>query len=147
MLYAAFSHLAYTQHACFDRIIAELPDGEDLRERVVELIVTHGGGYGRDMVLSAELYALAVRDERYRALIQNWMERSRASLARYFPPELAPMIDALQEGLVLHSLLALTGACREHDSHCPAQTRRPVHGLLRDRSLHGHMGLAHPRHP
>jgi hypothetical protein len=31
------------------------------------------------------------------------MERSRTSLARHFPPELTPMIDALQEGLVLHS--------------------------------------------
>jgi DNA-binding transcriptional regulator YbjK len=103
MLYAAFSHLADTQHARFDRIMAELPDGQDPRERVVELIVTHGEGYGRDLVLSAELYALAVRDERYRALIQNWMEHSRTSLARHFPPELTPMIDALQEGLVLHS--------------------------------------------
>lgn len=103
MLYAAFTHLADTQHARFDQIMADLPPGQDPRERVVELIVTHGAGYGRDLVLSAELYALAVRDERYRALIQAWMERSRASLARHFPPELAPMIDALQEGLVLHS--------------------------------------------
>lgn len=103
MLFAAFAHLADTQHARFDAIMANLPTSQDPRERVVELIVTHGAGYGRDMVLSAELYALAVRDERYRSLIQQWMEKSRASLARHFPAELAPIIDALQEGLVLHS--------------------------------------------
>lgn len=103
MLLAAFTHLADTMHERFDRIMADLPEGEDPRERVVQLIVTQGAGYGRDMVLSAELYALAVRDERYRVLIQGWMEQSRASLSRHFPAELAPMIDALQEGLVLHS--------------------------------------------
>ncbi|WP_169166618.1 TetR/AcrR family transcriptional regulator [Cellulomonas taurus] len=105
MLFAAFSHLADTQHARFDRMMAELPAGEDPREAVVRIIVTHGTDYGRDLVLSAELYALAARDPRYRALTQDWMERSRASLARHFPSELAPMVDALIEGLVLHGQL------------------------------------------
>ncbi|GAB3259478.1 TetR/AcrR family transcriptional regulator [Kineosporia babensis] len=103
MLLAAFQRLADDQWARFDRILAELPEGEDPRERVVQLIVTHGEGYGRDMILSAELYALAVRDVRYRELIQGWMNRSRGSLERHFPAELVATIDALQEGLVLHS--------------------------------------------
>lgn len=103
LLHAAFSRLADTMHARFDRILADIGPDEDPREGVVRIITTQGEGYGRDMVLSAELYALAVREPRYRELIQDWMLRSRASLARHFPPELAPMIDALQEGLILHS--------------------------------------------
>jgi DNA-binding transcriptional regulator YbjK len=103
MLLAAFERLADQMHRRFDQIMAEPLKGEDPRERVVQLIVTQGAGYGRDMVLSAELYALAVRDERYRVLIQSWMERSRASLRRHFSADAAPVIDALQEGLVLHS--------------------------------------------
>ena len=103
MLLAAFGRLAEQMQERFDQIMAEPLEGEDPRERVVQLIATHGAGYGRDMVLSAELYALAVRDERYRVLIQSWMERSRASLRRHFSVEVAPVIDALHEGLVLHS--------------------------------------------
>lgn len=103
LLYAAFSRLSDTMHARFDEILAASPDGEDPRESVVRIIVTQGEGYGRDMVLSAELYALAVRDARYKELIQGWMLRSRASLSRHFDDELTPMIDALQEGLILHS--------------------------------------------
>ncbi|GHH75247.1 TetR/AcrR family transcriptional regulator [Promicromonospora soli] len=103
MLLAAFGRLAEQMQERFDQIMAEPLEGEDPRERVVQLIATHGAGYGRDMVLSAELYALAVRDERYRVLIQSWMERSRASLRRHFSADAAPVIDALHEGLVLHS--------------------------------------------
>ena len=103
MLLAAFERLAEQMQKRFDQIMAAPLEGQDPRERVVQLIATHGAGYGRDMVLSAELYALAVRDERYRVLIQSWMERSRASLRRHFSADTAPVIDALHEGLVLHS--------------------------------------------
>jgi DNA-binding transcriptional regulator YbjK len=103
MLLAAFGRLAEQMQERFDQIMAEPLKGEDPRERVVQLIATHGAGYGRDMVLSAELYALAVRDERYRVLTQSWMEHSRMSLRRHFSADEAPVIDALHEGLVLHS--------------------------------------------
>ncbi len=103
MLLSAFQLLADEQHRRFDAILADLHEGEDPRDRIVELIVTLGAGYGRDMVLSAELYALAVRDARYRELIQAWMHKSRRSIERHFPADLAATIDALQEGLVLHS--------------------------------------------
>ncbi|MBV1936279.1 TetR family transcriptional regulator C-terminal domain-containing protein [Streptomyces sp. BV286] len=103
MLLAAFAHLADTMHSRFDQILTTLPPGTDPREGVVRIVVTQGDGHERDMVLVAELYALAVRDPRYRELIQHWMLRSRTSLERHFPAELAPMIDALLEGLVLHS--------------------------------------------
>lgn len=106
MLLAAFERLADTMHARFDRVLAELPDDCDPREGVVQIVVAEGAEHRRDMVLQTELFALAVRDERYRELVQRWMHRSRTSLARYFPAELTPMIDALQEGLVLHSFIS-----------------------------------------
>ncbi|GAA0314197.1 TetR family transcriptional regulator [Kineococcus aurantiacus] len=109
MLLAAFTHLADTMHARFDRVLAELPPGSDPREGVVRIIAGEGVEHRRDMVLQTELWTLAVRDERYRELVQQWMSRSRASLARYFPPDLTPVIDALLEGLVLHSWISVEG--------------------------------------
>ncbi|WP_432542385.1 TetR/AcrR family transcriptional regulator [Kineococcus sp. SYSU DK002] len=109
LLLAAFTRLADTVHARFDRVLADLPPGSDPREGVVRIIAGEGVEHRRDMVLQTELWALAVRDERYRELVQQWMQRSRASLARHFPPDLAPMIDALLEGLVLHSWISLEG--------------------------------------
>ncbi|WP_432561133.1 TetR/AcrR family transcriptional regulator [Kineococcus sp. SYSU DK003] len=107
MLLAAFTRLADTMHARFDRVLAELPEGTDPREGVVQIVVAEGVEHRRDMVLNTELWALAVRDERYRELVQHWMHRSRTSLERWFPAELTPMIDALLEGLVLHSWISV----------------------------------------
>lgn len=59
----------------------------------------------RDVVLTTELYALAARDDRYKAITGAWMARSRAALERHFDPQTALILDALIEGLTLHRVL------------------------------------------
>ncbi len=125
LVYAAFSLLADTMHSRFDEILASLPPGTDPREGVVQIVTTQGEGYASEMVLSVELYALAVRDVRYRELVQAWMLRSRRSLERHFDADLAPMIDALQEGLVLHSHIST-------EPFDVARVRQAVYRLIAD---------------
>lgn len=105
LLHLAFERMARAMHGRFDAVLATLPPGSDPREGVVTIICDEKLGYARDMLLTAELYALAMRKPQFRTLTQSWMDASRASLARHFPPHVVPMIDALIEGLILHGHL------------------------------------------
>ncbi len=105
LLYLAFERMAHAMHDRFDAALAAVPAGADPREGVVTIICDEKLGYARDMLLTTELYALAMRKSEFRTLTQSWMDASRASLARYFPAHVVPMIDALIEGLILHGHL------------------------------------------
>jgi DNA-binding transcriptional regulator YbjK len=81
-------------------------------------------GSGRDLVLSYELYAAAVRNPALRHVTQGWMERSRRALERHFDPATARALDALIEGLVLHSALSTAPMTTE-------EIRAAVHRMTR----------------
>jgi len=77
---------------------------------VLEYLVDHPTGdlldSARDLVLAVELYVAAARNPALRTVTQDWMARSRRSLERHFDPVTARQLDALVEGLLLHSALS-----------------------------------------
>ncbi|WP_437314947.1 TetR/AcrR family transcriptional regulator [Sorangium sp. So ce385] len=102
---------AFTRHAeaVASRFEARMRAARD-REAAVELLVEHLTadllGSPRDLVLGVELYVAAARRPALRAVTQAWMLRSRRALELHFDPVTARELDALIEGLVLHSALS-----------------------------------------
>ncbi|WP_437333300.1 TetR/AcrR family transcriptional regulator [Sorangium sp. So ce394] len=91
------------------------------REAAVELLLEHLTadllGSPRDLVLSVELYVAAARRPALRAVTQAWMLRSRRALELHFDPVTARELDALIEGLVLHSALSTDPMTAEQIRH------------------------------
>ena len=122
---------AFTRHAdsaarVFDERMRAARDRDAAVEAVITL-VSHdllGTGSGRDVVLAAELYVAAARNPALKAVTQAWMARSRRALERHFDPTTARELDALIEGLVLHSALST-------DPMTPAQIRHAIERYLR----------------
>jgi len=99
LLLLAFTHLAQTWGDAFEAAMAEIePD--------VDAMTADLGSNARSAVLTYELYALAARDPAFRTVTQAWISRTRASLERHFDPEIARVVDALIEGLVIHATLS-----------------------------------------
>lgn len=59
---------------------------------------------GSELALAYELYLGCIRNPRLKAILTQWLLRSRGSLAMYFDADTARVIDALIEGLILHTL-------------------------------------------
>jgi DNA-binding transcriptional regulator YbjK len=121
---------AFTRHAdsvarIFDERMRAAPDYDAAVEAVITLVSQDllGSGSGRDMVLAAELYVAAARNPALKAVTQAWMARSRQALERHFDPTTARELDALIEGLVLHSALST-------DPMTPAQIRHAIERYL-----------------
>ncbi|MEV4218546.1 TetR family transcriptional regulator [Nonomuraea sp. NPDC049725] len=120
---------AFTRHSdavarVFDERLAAAADRDAAAEAVIALVSDDLLGSRRDFVLSVELYVAAARDPALRAVTQAWMARSRRALERHFDPTTARELDALIEGLVLHSALST-------DPMTPEQIRHAVHRFLR----------------
>jgi DNA-binding transcriptional regulator YbjK len=120
---------AFTRHAesvasVFDERLGAARDRSAAIEAVVELVCADLLGSERDLVLSVELYVAAARKPALRAVTQAWMGRSRRALERHFDPTTARELDALIEGLVLHSALST-------DPMTPEQLRHAIERLLR----------------
>ncbi|NYD67755.1 TetR/AcrR family transcriptional regulator [Agromyces atrinae] len=122
LLYLAFEKMVSVAQRRFDEMMAAAIDEPDPREAVVRLIASEQSEYHRDMLLSTELYALAIRRPEYRTLTQRWMEASRTALAPLFGDEAAPGIDALIDGLIRHSYLST-------EPFDEARVRRAVHRI------------------
>ncbi|MEU6739788.1 TetR/AcrR family transcriptional regulator [Streptosporangium sandarakinum] len=120
---------AFTRHAesvarVFDERLSTAPDREAAIEAVIALVADDLLGSRHDLVLSVELYVAAARNPTLRAVTQAWMTRSRRALERHFDATTARELDALIEGLVLHSALST-------DPMTPEQIRHAVHRFLR----------------
>jgi DNA-binding transcriptional regulator YbjK len=93
LIFIAFERFAKDLFSPLDESMGELEPGEDPRERLVQMIVTDSRDRRRDMVLPAELYVLAIRDDRYAELMRQWMRRAKDAvqegigLQRYFLPQ------------------------------------------------------------
>ena len=92
--------------ARFDERMRTAGDREAVLEVLVEYLTADLLGRSSDLVLAVELYVAAARNPALRAVTQDWMSRSRRSLERHFDPVTARELDALVEGLVLHSALS-----------------------------------------
>ncbi|CCG01987.1 TetR/AcrR family transcriptional regulator [Blastococcus saxobsidens] len=106
LLAAAFTRHVDTVAARFDERMAAAPDRAAAMEVLVEHLTGDLLGSPRDLVLAVELYVAAARNPALRAVTQDWMSRSRRSLERHLDPVTAREVDALVEGLVLHSALS-----------------------------------------
>jgi DNA-binding transcriptional regulator YbjK len=119
---------AFTRHADavadgFDQRLAAAADRDAAVEAVISLVSDALPGPGRDLVLSVELYVAAARNSALKAVTQAWMQRSRQALQRHFDPVTARELDALIEGLVLHSALST-------EPMSPGQVRHAILRLL-----------------
>ncbi|HLU96758.1 MAG TPA: TetR family transcriptional regulator [Thermobifida alba] len=102
LLREAFRRFALGVSARFERRMLDARDAEEAKAAVVALITADLLSSRRDLVLTSELYTLAVRKPEFRDLTNRWMARSRAALERHFDPVTARLLDALIEGLTLH---------------------------------------------
>jgi TetR/AcrR family transcriptional regulator, regulator of biofilm formation and stress response len=106
VLFEAFTRHADSVAAIFDQRLAAAADRDEAIEAVITLVSEDVFGSPRDLVLTVELYAAAARHPALRTVTQAWMERSRRALERHFDPATAREVDALIEGLTLHSSLS-----------------------------------------
>jgi TetR/AcrR family transcriptional regulator, regulator of biofilm formation and stress response len=105
VLWEAFSQVVDRVSMRFDRTMAAYAD-RDPREGVTAIITEFVTQHEVDLLLSLELYVLAARDVRYRLLMEKWQHTARGIFAAHFDPQTARTVDALLEGLILHSLLS-----------------------------------------
>jgi TetR/AcrR family transcriptional regulator, regulator of biofilm formation and stress response len=126
VLAEAFTRHADTVARVFDERMGAAPDRAAAIDAVVALVAEDllGTAAGRDLVLSVELYVAAARNPALKAVTQAWMARSRRALEQHFDPTTARELDALIEGLVLHSALST-------DPMTPAQIRHAIERYLR----------------
>ncbi|GAA3217212.1 TetR family transcriptional regulator [Nonomuraea helvata] len=120
---------AFTRHAdsvarAFDERLTAARNREEATEAVIALVADDLLGSQHDLVLSVELYVAAARNPALRGVTQAWMARSRQALERHFDATTARELDALIEGLVLHSALST-------DPMTPEQIRHAIHRFLR----------------
>ncbi|SEG90022.1 DNA-binding transcriptional regulator YbjK [Thermomonospora echinospora] len=120
---------AFTRHAdavagVFDERLEAAWDRDAAIEAVITLVSEDLLGSQHDLVLTVELYVAAARNPALRAVTQAWMQRSRQALERHFDATTARELDALIEGLVLHSALST-------DPMTPEQIRHAIHRHLR----------------
>lgn len=120
---------AFTRHAdsvarVFDERLGAARNRAEAVEAVCALVSDDLLGSRHDLVLTVELYVAAARNPALRAVTQAWMARSRRALERHFDPTTAREVDALIEGLVLHSALST-------DPMTSEQIRHAVHRHLR----------------
>jgi DNA-binding transcriptional regulator YbjK len=106
ILFEAFTRHADAAAAVFDQRLAAATDRDEAIEAVITAVSGYVVGSPRDLVLTLELYAAAARNPALRAVTQAWMERSRRALELHFDATTAREIDALIEGLTLHSTLS-----------------------------------------
>ncbi|WP_449060716.1 TetR/AcrR family transcriptional regulator [Planomonospora algeriensis] len=120
---------AFTRHAesaarVFDERLGAARDRETAIEAVVTLVSDDLLGSPHDLVLAVELYGAAARNPALKAVTQSWMARSRRALELHFDATTARELDALIEGLVLHSALST-------DPMTPEQIRHAIRRYLR----------------
>ena len=127
LVFTAFERFADELFSPLDRSMTDVGPGEDPRERLVRMVVADDRDRQRDMVLLAELYVLAFRQERYAELMRQWMRRARAAISRYLPSASAPVIDAVQEGLAWQRALL-------PDDYTEDVVRRTLHALIENPS-------------
>ncbi|HWS37894.1 MAG TPA: TetR family transcriptional regulator [Actinoplanes sp.] len=119
---------AFTRHAdaiaeIFDARLGAARTRAEAVEAVVNLVTDDLLSPANDLVLTVELYVAAARNPVLRAVTQAWMQRSRDALERHFDSTTAREVDALIEGLTLHSALSTAPMT-------PAQLRHAIERYL-----------------
>ena len=100
---AAFLQLAEQSSLGFAERMARATDRRSAKEAVIDIIAGSVWATPRTLLLSYELYAFAARHPPVAAVMQRWMNNSRAALERFFDPLTARALDALVEGIGIHN--------------------------------------------
>ncbi|WP_198162118.1 TetR/AcrR family transcriptional regulator [Sphingomonas sp. TDK1] len=103
LLTEAFLQLAEESSDAFRTHMARATDREGAREAIIDIIAGSVWAEPRTLLLSYELYAFAARHPAVSAVMQRWMNNSRAALERFFDPLTARALDALVEGIGIHN--------------------------------------------
>lgn len=103
VLAEAFSLFTRQVAASYSAILDAANTLEEAREAVVEIITGKVWVSPRNMLLTHELYAYAVRNETMQRIQREWMQYSRTVLERHFDPRTARALDAFIEGAVIHN--------------------------------------------
>lgn len=124
LLAAAFRRHAEEVAGALERRLGPATDADAALDALADHLAQDLLAPGRGLVLSIELYVAAARRPVLRAVTQEWMLRSRHALERHFDPVTARELDALVEGLVLHSALST-------DPMTPDQLRHALRRMAR----------------
>lgn len=103
LLTAAFLQLAATSSRAFKARLDAAATRSEAIEGVIDIIAGSIWADPRTLLLSYELYAYAARHPEVTAVMQQWMDNSRAALGRFFDPVTARALDALVEGIGIHN--------------------------------------------
>lgn len=103
LLTTAFLQLANDSSEAFRATLAAAKTRDEAKEAVIDIIAESIWAAPRTLLLSYELYAFAARHPPVTAVMQQWMDSSRAALGRFFDPLTARALDALIEGIGIHN--------------------------------------------
>lgn len=84
---------------------AEFEGVEDLpgaRAAMVRILTINPYMKPRNIIIGAELYALAAHDPNFVPVQRSWMHRSRDAIRRFFDETTTLMLDAMVEGMSMH---------------------------------------------
>jgi len=110
LLLQAFTRHAALMATAYERHFDGVRTRDDLVQAIANLVL--GADADRDSAINFELYLAAVHNPALRSVTQGWMESSRAVLHRYLDPVTARGVDALIEGLIIHSILSTAPVVR-----------------------------------
>ena len=105
LLGAAFERFADEISARFE---ARLGRARSVPEAISEIVgfMLDDFQEPRDLALSYELYAYAIRRPAIKCFVEAWFERSQQALSRFFDPVTARLVDTFIEGVFTYRGLA-----------------------------------------
>lgn len=127
LLSAAFQDYTARSVAEFSAFYRDVHTLADARQATVSMLCSTAASR-TDLILSAELYSLSLRRPRHRMVLSQWTQSCRDVMARYFDSDATLALDALWEGLVLHTAMKI-------DNYDPTFIARTVERLTPEASF------------
>jgi DNA-binding transcriptional regulator YbjK len=127
---AALREQAFRRHAermtvLYEQHFDHVRTRRQLIEAITQLVHDNNASSTQESIITFELYTAARRDPSLRQITEAWMAASRVVLQRYIDPTTARGVDALIEGLIMHTILST-------DPHPRTHTARYVEQALGD---------------
>ena len=107
LIFQAFSHYAQQAAERFRIRMEQARTRNDACEAIAETIADDLLGTHRDMVINLELYAIAARKPRFRDTMTEWTRTVLTSMAPFFDPQTAKLLDDVIEGITIHRAMAV----------------------------------------
>ncbi|WP_291531442.1 TetR/AcrR family transcriptional regulator [Bifidobacterium sp. UBA4282] len=107
LIFQTFSHYARQAAERFRTRMEQARTRDDACEAIAETIADDLLGTHRDMVINLELYAVAARKPQFRDIMTEWTETVLTSMASFFDPQTAKLLDDVIEGITIHRAMAV----------------------------------------